>query len=66
MFKLQSAAEEISDNLEKPYILEALRMPYVQEYNSFIAEIQFQQMLHLQMKERFNESHLVGAKKITR
>ena len=57
VFKLQSADEKISDNLKIAIVLEALP----QEYDSFIAAIQFQQISYLQLKERLIERSLGGS-----
>ena len=54
VFKLQSEDEEISENLKITIVLRALP----QEYDSFIAAIQFQQISYLQLKERMIERSL--------
>ena len=54
VFKLQSADETIRDNLKIAIVLKALP----QEYDSFIAAIQCQQISHLQLKERLIERSL--------
>ena len=51
VFKLQSADENISDSLKIAIVFDAL----LQEYGSFIAAIQFQQISYLQLKERLIE-----------
>ena len=51
VFKQQSADEKISNNLKIAIVLETLP----QEYDSFIAAIQFQQISYLQSKERLIE-----------
>ena len=50
-FKLQSADEKISDNLKVAIVLKA----WPQEYDSFIAAIEFWQISYLQLKERLIE-----------
>ena len=57
VFKLQSADEKISGNLKITIVLNALP----QEYDSFIAVIQFQQMSYLQLKEPLIERSLGGS-----
>ena len=57
VFKLQSADEKISDNLKITLVLKTLS----QEYDSFIAEIQFQHISYLQLKERLIERSLGGS-----
>ena len=57
VFKLQSADEKISDNLKIAIVLEALP----QEYDPFIAAIQFQQISYLQLEERLIERSLGGS-----
>ena len=57
VIKLQSADEKISDNLKIAIVLKALP----QEYDSFIATIQFQKISYLQLKERLIEQSLEGA-----
>ena len=57
VFKLQSAYETISDNLKIAIVLKALP----QEYESFIAAIQLQQIWYLQLKERLIERTLAGS-----
>ena len=56
VFKLESADKPISDNLKVARGLKALP----QEYDSFIAAIQFQQISHLQLKEWLIERSLWG------
>ena len=46
-FELQSAHEKISDNLKTAIVLKA----FPENYDSFIAAIQFQQISYLQLKE---------------
>ena len=50
-FILQSADEKISDNLKIAIVLKA----WPQEYDSFIAAIEFWQISYLQLKERLIE-----------
>ena len=57
VFKLQSADEMISENLKIAIVFKALP----QDYNSFIAAIQFQQISHLQLKDRLIERSFGGA-----
>ena len=56
MFKLQSADEKISNNLKKALVLQALP----QEYDTFIAGIQLQQIRYLQLKDRLIERYFGG------
>ena len=57
VFKLQSAEEKISDNLIKAIVLKALP----QEYDTFIAAIQFHQISYLQLKNRLIEISFGGS-----
>ena len=57
LFRLQSADKKISDILKIAIALKALP----QEYDSFIAAIQFQQISYLPLKERLIEQSLGGA-----
>ena len=47
VFELEPADEKISDNLKIAIVVKAL----IQEYDSFIAAKQFQQILYLPIKE---------------
>ena len=57
VFKLQSADEMISENLKIAIVFKALP----QDYDSFIAAIQFLQISYLQLKDRLIERLLRGA-----
>ena len=54
VFKLKPADEKISENLKTAIVIRALP----QEYDSFIAAIEFQQISYLQLKERLSERSL--------